>query len=58
MKSEEKFQELANYIEAVKNYYIPVLLEEKNDYNNAIIKGKLNVLNDITKMIKKLEKVK
>ncbi|MDR4947155.1 hypothetical protein [Neobacillus cucumis] len=58
MKSEEKFQELANYIEAVKNYYIPVLLEEKNDYNNAFIKGKLNVLNDITKMIKKLEKVK
>ncbi|MEH7120493.1 hypothetical protein V7128_24190 [Neobacillus vireti] len=58
MKSEEKFKELANYIEAVKDYYIPVLLEEKDEYNNAFIKGKLNVLNDIAKKIKKLENVK
>ncbi|MEH7415016.1 hypothetical protein V7266_06980 [Neobacillus drentensis] len=55
MKSEEKFKELVKYIEAVKAYYIPVLLEEKNEYNNAFIKGKLNVLNDIAKKIKKLE---
>lgn len=58
MKSEEKLKELVDYIAAMKDYYMTVLLEEKTDNNKAFIKGKLNVLDDIGKKLKKLDKTK
>ncbi|MDN3016836.1 hypothetical protein PH210_11575 [Paenibacillus sp. BSR1-1] len=55
MNSEEKLEELVDYIAVLKEYYMTVLSQEKEDYNKAFIKGKLNVLDDIRKRLKKLD---
>jgi hypothetical protein len=58
IKSEETLKELVDYIAVLKDYYMTVLSEEKTDYNKAFIKGKLNVLEDIGKRLKKMDKAK
>ena len=55
INSEEKLEELVDYIAVLKDYYLTVLSQEKEDYNKAFIKGKLNVLDDIRKRLKKLD---
>lgn len=45
-----------DYIAAMEDYYTTVLSEETTDYNKAFIQGKLKILGDIRKKIKKLDK--
>ncbi|MED4226435.1 hypothetical protein [Neobacillus cucumis] len=58
MKSEEKLEELVDYIAFLKDYYKSVLSEEKADYYRAFIKGKLKVLDDIGMRLEKSDKTK
>ncbi|MDR4949798.1 hypothetical protein [Neobacillus cucumis] len=58
MKSEEKLEELVDYIAFLKEFYMSVLSEEKADYYRAFIKGKLKALDDIEMKLEKSDKIK
>ena len=52
MNAEEKLKELVDYIDAMTDYYMNVLSDEKTDCKKAYINGRLSTLSDIRKNLK------